>query len=133
MTSALARRAMWLFACSAVAGVTACSDDATDKPIDTTQFIPRPIRHQSYQGIIASAEQLPTEIHGPFTEFVAPGKVRIEWDTAVPMSSELRFGIDMESAREFSDKKPKTEHAFVVDQVQPEVVYRFRVGGQTDR
>ena len=107
------------------------ADDVDDKPIDTTAFIPRPVRHQSYQGIIASAEKIPAEIHGPFTEFIGPGKVRIEWDTAVPMSSTLRFGIDMETAREFADATLKTEHEFVVDEVQPEVVYRFQVGGKT--
>ena len=51
---------------------------------------------------------------------------------AVPMTSQLRFGIDMNNARSLQDHDRKTRHEFVVDQVQPEVVYRFQVGGVTE-
>jgi len=108
------------------------ADDVEDKQISTTSFVPRKVRHQSFQGIIEGAERIPAEIHGPFTEFVAPGKIKIEWDSLVPTTSQLRFGVDMETARDFADDEVKTRHEFVVDEVQPEVVYRFQVGGKPE-
>lgn len=104
------------------------ADDVTATPIDLPE---RPVRHQSFSGTIEMPESVPREIHGPFAEYIGPSKVRIEWDTAVPMSSELRFGVDMTTARQYSHETPKTRHEFVVDDVQREVVYRFRVGGVT--
>lgn len=105
-------------------------DNLTDTPIEG--FSDRPVRHQSFSGTIEGAESIPPEIHGPFTEFVAPGKVKIEWDTQLPTSSKLRFGLDMTEAREFQSDKPGTHHEFIVDQVQREVVYRFQIGGTSE-
>ena len=108
------------------------ADGAEDAPIATTNFIPRKVRHQSFQGIIEGPERIPIEIHGPFTEFVAPGKIKVEWDSLVPTTSHLRFGVDMETARDFLSEELKTRHEFIVEEVQPEVVYRFQVGGKTE-
>ncbi len=88
------------------------------------------VRHQSFQGTIETPEQVPEAINGPFAEFTRDTAVRIEWDTTEPMTSELHFGIDMTGAQRFSDDKLKTSHSFVVDNVQREVVYRFKVSGK---
>ena len=66
-----------------------------------------PVRRQAYQGIIQMPQQIPSEIHGPFAEFIAAGKVKVEWDTSEPMSSVVRFGVDMTSAREVADEELK--------------------------
>ena len=105
------------------------ADGVADRTLDLGQ---QPVRHQAYQGIIQMPEQIPSEIHGPFTEFVAAGKVKVEWDTSEPMSSVVRFGVDMTSAREVADEELKTHHEIIVDGVQREVVYRFRVGGAAE-
>ncbi len=91
-----------------------------------------PVRLQSYAGPPASSKQIPEEIDGPFAEFVASGQVRISWDTDVPMTSALEFGVDLKNAREWTNDNKTTEHEFFVDQVQRDVVYRFRVGGTAD-
>jgi len=93
----------------------------------------RQVRHQSFQGTIETPERMPPEINGPFTEFVDDTSVKIEWDTVEPMTSELTFGIDMKNARLMTDDNLKTRHSFVVDKVQREVVYRFKVSGKTEQ
>lgn len=102
-------------------------DGVKDTPM--AGFTDRPVRHQSFQGTIEGAERIPAGIHGPFTEFVAAEKVSIEWDTPVPTTSLLRFGLDMNTSQVQTDDELKTHHQFVVDNVQREVVYRFQVGG----
>ena len=104
------------------------SDGVPDAPIPIADV---QVRHQSFQGTIETPEQLPAQINGPFTEFVEDNSVRIEWNTAEPMTSKLDFGIDMQNAQKMSDDSLKTEHVFVVDNVQREVVYRFKVRGKT--
>ena len=54
--------------------------------------------------------------------------IKIEWDTDVPMTSKLRFGVDMTEARDFQSDEKKMRHEFIVDNIQREVVYRFKVG-----
>lgn len=87
---------------------------------------------RSYAGPINSPAELPSEIHGPFAEFVGPGQVRVEWETSEPMTSTLRFGLDMASATTLSKDTRSTTHEFVINDVARELVYRFQVGGATE-
>lgn len=103
------------------------ADGVAAKPIP--QFADRPVRHQSYVGPIENPERIPPEIFGPFTEFIAPGKVQIEWDTPIETTSTVRFGVDMTNAKTITDDRLTKTHSVVVDDVQREVVYRFQVGG----
>ena len=102
---------------------TAVNDDAQDGE--------QRVRQQPYAGPIPSPDKTPAEIHGPFAEFVAPNQVRISWDTTEPMTSELQFGADIANPRKWTSNEEKLYHEFIVDQVQREVVHRFKVGGTT--
>ena len=113
-------------------GAIHCFAEGSGPPGDVHTAASKPqVRHQPYPGPIATAEKVPAEIHGPFTEFIAPRKVRITWDSHVPMTSTLAFGADMSTAQEWQNDQLTTEHQFVVE-VQDEVVYRFQVGGVTE-
>lgn len=90
------------------------------------------VRRQDYQGPFVSSKDAPHEVHGPFAEFVAPNTVRISWDTAEPATSMLEFGPAPEHFRTWNDATKKMQHEFVVDQVQRDVVHRFRVSGELD-
>lgn len=118
-----------LFVSTDEGAVHCFSDGAAGAPLEARSHR---VRHQSYAGTIEGPQEVPAEIQGPFAEFVGPTSIRIEWDTSVPMTSMLRFGIDMTTARELKADEATTRHAFTIDDVQPEVVYRFQVGGVAD-
>jgi outer membrane protein assembly factor BamB len=71
-------------------------------------------------------------LHGPFAEFVASGTVRISWETDEPMTSELEFGMGLSGSRTLNEPTLKQQHEFTLEAVQHDVVYRYRVGGQTE-
>ncbi len=85
------------------------------------------VRLQEYVGPPALSRPAPLEIHGPFAEFIAPGQVRITWDTTEPATTELQFGVNLDRPREFVDEKPKTRHEVLVDDVQREIVFQLRI------
>ena len=101
--------------------------DAVPLPIES-----RPVRLQPYAGIVQMPERIPPEIHGPFAEYLAAGTVRIEWDSSVPTTSQVRFGVNLSEARTIEDSQLTTHHELLVDQVQREVVHQFQVGGKTE-
>ena len=105
---------------SSVASVTTVQSAASETPA---------VRLQPYSGPIASPNKVEAEILGPFAEYVSKDHVRITWDTDQPMTSMLEFGVDLAKSRRWVNEEKSTEHEFIVDKVQRNVVYRFRVGG----
>jgi outer membrane protein assembly factor BamB len=88
-------------------------------------------RAQEYLGPFKSDGLLTQGIHGPIAEYVADGTVRISWETDEPTTSELEFDLGHDKPRRLSDAEPKQQHTFTVESVQRDIVYRYRVGGQT--
>ena len=75
------------------------------------------------------AEKMPAGFHGPFAEFIAPGKVRVTWDTLEPMTSTVRLFHPFERERSWSSDEVSRYHELILDDVKPEIVYQFQVGG----
>ncbi|MCA9149220.1 MAG: PQQ-binding-like beta-propeller repeat protein [Planctomycetales bacterium] len=92
----------------------------------------RPVRLQEYLGPFANKKQPPAGLHGPFAEFIAPGTVRIDWETDEPTTSELEFGVGLNEPKIKESKEYATKHSITVTDVQRDIVYRYQVGGQTE-
>jgi outer membrane protein assembly factor BamB len=111
------------------------ADPAADAPGDgqeLTEDLYRQngmVRMQEYVGPFVGTRTPPIEIHGPFAEYIAPQTVRIQWETLAPMTSELEFGVLVDGLNKYADEQPKTKHEFVVENVQRDIVHRFRVAG----
>ena len=99
------------------------------EPIEITPNDDRPVRLQQYIGPYSSENEPPAEILGPIAEFTKPGEVRIWWETTEPMTSQLEFGVGLQSRQQMASPDLATEHEFLVTGVQRDIVYRFRVGG----
>jgi outer membrane protein assembly factor BamB len=87
------------------------------------------VRMQDYVGPFVGTREPPIEIHGPFAEFIAPQTIRIRWESLSPMTSELEFGVQVDTMRKFSDDSAKTQHEFIVENVQRDIVHRYRIAG----
>lgn len=119
-------------------GTIHCYVDASDADLlDSAHAVADrqepPVRLQAYQGPFVTKQAPPRELLGPFAEFIAPGQVRIRWETTTPSSSQLEFGVDLnQNPRRWTDDTQRTQHEFVVDKVYRDVMYQYRVGGTLD-
>lgn len=117
-------------------GTIHCFADPTDGPPgDDNQYTEDlyrkngMVRMQEYVGPFVGTRTPPIEIHGPFAEYIAPQTVRITWETIAPMTSELEFGVLLDGLKKQVDDTAKTKHEFVIENVQRDIVHRFRVAG----
>ena len=94
--------------------------------------VPSRITLQTYPGPrVTDAADGPVEFHGPFAEFISPTAARISWDSTEPMTTEITFGVETNGPATHRKTEPTRYHELVVDAIQPNVVYRFKIGGTT--
>ena len=123
------------FYASTDAGAIYCFGDRSALPDSAAELsLPtddRSERIQEYVGPFATDQSPPAGIYGPFAEFITQGTVRIRWETEKPTTSELEFGIGLKHTRILRDAELKQQHEFTLTTVQPDIVYRYRIAGQT--
>lgn len=64
---------------------------------------------------------------GPWVQFQAPGVASIEWETALPTPTALRYGPGDELERKVGDSKPKRFHRVVLRGLKPRTRYGYQV------
>lgn len=117
-------------------GTVHCYRDNVETPANNVPprvAVATPVRLQEYAGPPTGPETQPAEIFGPFTELIAPGKLRIRWDTTVPMTSMVHFGVNLESPQKYTSEQLTMQHEVLVEGVQREVVFGYQIGGTTQQ